>query len=125
MIGLLLWGCGGADTAESVEADSGVDEDADGYPPEVDCNDTDASIHAGAEDPCDGVDADNDGTSEGTATACATARRCPTREGGVVALASEQGGSGAEAFWRVVTRRGRRRAARHKPDQDRVSPPSL
>jgi hypothetical protein len=38
-----------------------VDADADGFDTTTDCDDTNASIHPGASDPCDGVDQDCDG----------------------------------------------------------------
>ncbi|MCB9763049.1 MAG: FG-GAP repeat protein [Alphaproteobacteria bacterium] len=49
------------DTA--VPDDSGdptVDQDADGYTADVDCDDADATIHPGADEVCDGVDNDCD-----------------------------------------------------------------
>ena len=38
-------------------SDPDVDQDGDGYPQSIDCNDRDASVHPGAfdNDPCDGV----------------------------------------------------------------------
>ncbi len=41
---------------------SGTDEDGDGYTAEEDCDDTDADINPGADEVCDGVDNDCDGT---------------------------------------------------------------
>lgn len=38
-----------------------VDEDQDGHPWGVDCDDADPTVHPGAADPCDGIDADCDG----------------------------------------------------------------
>ncbi len=42
--------------------DDGVPDDADGdgYTVEIDCDDHDAAVHPGADDPCDGVDQDCD-----------------------------------------------------------------
>lgn len=46
-----------------------VDDDADGYTEDQDdCDDSDASIHPGAEDDCDGVDNDCDGVDNGCDT---------------------------------------------------------
>jgi hypothetical protein len=39
-----------------------VDADADGYPAGPDCNDASATVHPGADEPCNGVDDDCDGT---------------------------------------------------------------
>jgi hypothetical protein len=41
-----------------------LDADGDGYDASVDCDDADASVHPGAPDPCDGLDADCDGVVE-------------------------------------------------------------
>jgi len=48
--------------ADGVCTDGPVDADGDGHNTSVDCDDTDASIYPGADDPCgDGVDANCDG----------------------------------------------------------------
>jgi hypothetical protein len=44
----------GADGADG----SGADADGDGYDAPEDCDDTDAAIHPGADEHCDGVDED-------------------------------------------------------------------
>jgi hypothetical protein len=45
-----------------------VDADGDGYASDDDCDDSDASIHPGAEEDCDGVDDDCDGEIDEDAT---------------------------------------------------------
>jgi hypothetical protein len=67
---LLLAACGTpkpdspVDTAHKTGVEDSappVDADADGFDAITDCDDTNASIHPGASDPCDGVDQDCDG----------------------------------------------------------------
>ncbi len=47
---------------------SGTDADGDGYAAADDCDDSDADVHPGAEEVCDGVDNDCDGTVDQDAT---------------------------------------------------------
>jgi uncharacterized protein (TIGR03382 family) len=47
-----------------VGCDPSVDADGDGAACHIDCDDADADVFPGQTDPCDGVDADCDGTSE-------------------------------------------------------------
>lgn len=49
-----------------------IDADADGFADDVDCDDADAEVHPGAEDPCDRVDQDCDGLPYDPGT-CGTA----------------------------------------------------
>ncbi len=48
--------------------DFGVDEDGDGFPTSVDCDDTTAEIFPGADEACDGVDNNCDGRIDAGAT---------------------------------------------------------
>jgi hypothetical protein len=57
-------GGGGGDTVDDTSGDDtgeAVDADEDGYDAGEDCDDSDASVHPGAEETCDGVDEDCDG----------------------------------------------------------------
>jgi hypothetical protein len=59
---VVLVGCGPAVVADSRQnrCGEGCDKDLDGYPPPVDCDDTDSSLHPGADELCDGIDNDCD-----------------------------------------------------------------
>jgi len=50
------------DTAGDDDDTAGTDADGDGYTDDVDCNDNDATIHPDADEACDGIDTDCDGT---------------------------------------------------------------
>jgi hypothetical protein len=63
---LLALGCRTGDKAGGGSVDTGaladvVDEDGDGFAADEDCDDSDASINAGATETCDGIDNDCDG----------------------------------------------------------------
>jgi hypothetical protein len=51
----------GDDTGSVGDGDTAVDDDADGYPAEYDCDDADPSAYPGAPEVCDGVDNDCNG----------------------------------------------------------------
>ncbi len=58
-------GLGVIDTGGAGDTDAGpVDADQDGFTSDEDCNDDDPAIHPGAEELCDGIDNDCDGTSD-------------------------------------------------------------
>ncbi|MBI5499292.1 MAG: right-handed parallel beta-helix repeat-containing protein, partial [Deltaproteobacteria bacterium] len=61
-----LQACGGGTGGEA------VDEDQDGFAAEEDCNDNDATVHPGADELCNGVDDDCDGTEDEDAVDAAT-----------------------------------------------------
>ncbi len=52
------------DSDTDVDDTGPVDEDGDGVSPPDDCDDTDANVLPGADDPCDGVDNDCDGEED-------------------------------------------------------------
>ncbi|MFH1462936.1 MAG: MopE-related protein [Pseudomonadota bacterium] len=56
-----LYDCDDDDCAGSPDCDGSQDMDSDGFPASVDCDDTDAAVHPGATEACDGVDNDCDG----------------------------------------------------------------
>ena len=54
---------GAGDTGNTGDEDTGpVDADGDGHAVDDDCDDTDASVHPGADERCNGIDDDCDGT---------------------------------------------------------------
>ncbi len=65
LLGLLFTGCVVVDAASDKDSDAvieGSDEDGDGYLiPDGDCDETDATIHPGAIEVCDGIDNNCDG----------------------------------------------------------------
>ena len=67
-------GLDSGDTSSETGIDTGevIDEDGDGAPASVDCDDTDATSFPGAEEVCDGADNDCDGTVDNDATDAAT-----------------------------------------------------
>lgn len=93
VLAIVLLGCvdapGEADTAETLAPDTGdsgspdsgseetgaldLDEDADGFGADVDCDDANAWVHPGARERCDAVDQDCDGEPL-AAGACAAAQ---------------------------------------------------
>jgi len=74
LLALLLTGCRNKDSADLdtgalVDEDPVVDADADGYTADEDCDDANSVVHPGAEEICDGVDNNCDGTiDEGVTT---------------------------------------------------------
>ncbi len=68
LITALLVGCGAVKFEEMTPEDTDttyVDSDGDGYAGSLDCDESDASIHEGAEDEDgDGVDSDCDGEDD-------------------------------------------------------------
>ena len=57
-----LWSCNGSNPAPDEDDVSTTDLDLDGYTDDVDCNDLDADVHPAAEEICDGVDNNCDGS---------------------------------------------------------------
>ncbi|MFN7144541.1 MAG: putative metal-binding motif-containing protein, partial [Myxococcota bacterium] len=57
----ILAACAGPDTHIGKTK---VDADGDGYAVEVDCDDAHATVHPDADEVCDGVDNDCDGTTD-------------------------------------------------------------
>ncbi|MDP6931563.1 MAG: putative metal-binding motif-containing protein, partial [Myxococcota bacterium] len=58
---ILLWSCAGSDTiVEGKGLSDDVDADGDGYGSTEDCDDSDAAVHPGAAELCDGIDNDCD-----------------------------------------------------------------
>ncbi len=57
----LVFACGPQSAGEFLDTAGPIDEDGDGWPALVDCNDQSASVHPNAEETCDSRDEDCDG----------------------------------------------------------------
>ena len=76
----VLVGCGDASPKDSPATAAPdtvvVDSDGDGFEASEDCDDTDAAVHPGATEACNGRDDDCDGTVDGDTASCGTGLVC-------------------------------------------------